>query len=272
MYADAESAPGRVLIIIAALPDYDRADTLVPGCRVVTCGLFSRGALTRPLLDCGGAVCADGQDGVGSHGGADRVLLTPQGTGISSTSGPRTASPRPSCSKRQRGSGLPPATRAAPQIGRRPAAGGSLVITSSRAGHLRDALCRAREVVGFDSAAEGDEAFRQLVLARIIESASEQDSLRVLGRPGLIRRHVPGAPRPARLLRSETIVFAGSRSARGSKTELACRSSSFLKDGPPLPRATRQSREPRHHCGPNPARRPRRRPQADPPPGSRALI
>jgi hypothetical protein len=66
------------------------------------------------------------------------------------------------------------------------------VITSSRAGHLRDALCRAREVVGFDSTAEGDEAFRQLVLARIIESASEQDSLRVLGRPGLIRRHVPG--------------------------------------------------------------------------------
>jgi hypothetical protein len=174
--------------------------------------------------------------------------------------------------KAERGSGLPSATRAVPQIGRRPAAGGSLVITSSRAGHLWDALCRAREVVGFDSAAEGDEAFRQLVLARIIESASEQDSLRVLGRRGLIRRHVPGAPRPARLLRPETIVFAGSRSASGSKTELAGRSSSFLKDGPPLPRATRQSREPRHHCGPNPARRPRRRPQADPPPGSCALI
>ena len=272
MYADAESAPGRVLIIIAALPDYDRADALVPGCRVVTCGFVQRGCINPAapgLWRC--RMC-----------GRSRRRREPRwcrsctshaaGHGISSTSGPRTASPRPSCSKRQRGSGLPPATRAAPQIGRRPAAGGSLVITSSRAGHLRDALCRAREVVGFDSAAEGDEAFRQLVLARIIESASEQDSLRVLGRRGLIRRHVPGAPRPARLLRPETIVFAGSRSASGSKTELACRSSSFLKDGPPPPRATRQSREPRHHCGLNPARRPRRRPQADPPPGSCALI
>jgi hypothetical protein len=45
MYADAESAPGRVLIIIAALPDYDRGDALVPGCRVVTCGFVQRGCI-----------------------------------------------------------------------------------------------------------------------------------------------------------------------------------------------------------------------------------
>jgi hypothetical protein len=35
-------------------------------------------------------------------------------------------------------------------------------------------------VLGFGQATAGDEAFRQLVLARIIEPASKQDSLRVL--------------------------------------------------------------------------------------------
>jgi hypothetical protein len=44
-----------------------------------------------------------------------------------------------------------------------------LPITSSRAAHLWEALCRAYEVLGFDAAARGDVVFRQLVLARIIE-------------------------------------------------------------------------------------------------------
>lgn len=43
MYADAESALGCMLIIIAALPDYDRGGAPVPGCRVVTCGFVQRG-------------------------------------------------------------------------------------------------------------------------------------------------------------------------------------------------------------------------------------
>ena len=43
MYADAESAPGRMLIIIAALPDYDRGGAPVPGRRVVTSGFVLRG-------------------------------------------------------------------------------------------------------------------------------------------------------------------------------------------------------------------------------------
>jgi Transposase DDE domain len=60
-----------------------------------------------------------------------------------------------------------------------------LPITASRAAHLWDALSRAYEVLGFDKAAGGDEVFRQLVLARIIEPTSKADSLRVLEETGV---------------------------------------------------------------------------------------
>jgi Transposase DDE domain len=62
--------------------------------------------------------------------------------------------------------------------------GGPLPITSSRMGHLLDALARGYEVLGFGAAAGGDEVFRQLVLARIIEPVSKLDSLRVLEEAG----------------------------------------------------------------------------------------
>lgn len=42
-------------------------------------------------------------------------------------------------------------------------------ITSSRTGHLWDALSHAYDMLGFKQAAGGDEVFRQLVPARIIE-------------------------------------------------------------------------------------------------------
>ena len=58
-------------------------------------------------------------------------------------------------------------------------------IRSSRMGHLWDALCRAYDVLGFDQAAGGDEVFRQLVLARIVEPTSKLDSARVLEEVGL---------------------------------------------------------------------------------------
>jgi hypothetical protein len=63
--------------------------------------------------------------------------------------------------------------------------GGPLPITSSRMGHLWDALGHAYEALGFDQAAGGDEVFRQLVLARIIEPTSKLDSLRVLDEVGV---------------------------------------------------------------------------------------
>jgi hypothetical protein len=60
-----------------------------------------------------------------------------------------------------------------------------LPITSSRMGHLWDALGRGYEMLGFDQATGGDEVFRQLVLARIIEPTSKLDSLRVLEEAGI---------------------------------------------------------------------------------------
>ena len=51
-------------------------------------------------------------------------------------------------------------------------------------GHLLDALSRAYDALGFPQATGHDEVFRQLVLARIIEPASKQDSLRVLEEAG----------------------------------------------------------------------------------------
>jgi hypothetical protein len=62
---------------------------------------------------------------------------------------------------------------------------GPLEIVSSRAECLWDALCRAYDAVGFTQATGGDELFRQLVLARIVEPTSKQDSLRVLAEVGI---------------------------------------------------------------------------------------
>ena len=63
--------------------------------------------------------------------------------------------------------------------------GAPLPITSSRMGHLWDALARAYDTLGFTDAAGGDEVFRDLVLARIIEPTSKLDSLRVLDEVGI---------------------------------------------------------------------------------------
>ena len=72
-----------------------------------------------------------------------------------------------------------------------PGPSGPLEIASSRMGHLWDALCRAYDALGFPQATGGDEVFRQLVLARIIEPASKQDSLRVLEEAGVAAPSYP---------------------------------------------------------------------------------
>jgi Transposase DDE domain len=64
-------------------------------------------------------------------------------------------------------------------------AGAPMEIVGSRAGHLWDALCRVYDLLGLDRAVGGDEVFRDLVLARIIEPTSKQDSLRVLAETGV---------------------------------------------------------------------------------------
>jgi hypothetical protein len=79
------------------------------------------------------------------------------------------------------------------------AGAGPLEIVASRAGHLWDALCRAYDTLGFAAASNGDEVFRAVVLARIIEPTSKLDSLRVLDEVGVeapsyrtLKRRLPG--------------------------------------------------------------------------------
>ena len=81
------------------------------------------------------------------------------------------------------------------------AATGPLEIASSRAAHLWDALSRAYDTLGFAQATGGDEVFRQLVLARIIEPTSKLDSLRVLSEAGV-------APASYRTLKRRLPVYA----------------------------------------------------------------
>ena len=82
------------------------------------------------------------------------------------------------------------------------ASGGPLEITSTRMGHLWDALGRAYDALGFDQAAKGDDVFRQLVLARIIEPTSKEDSLRVLEEVGV------RSPSSYRTIKRRLPVFA----------------------------------------------------------------
>jgi hypothetical protein len=77
--------------------------------------------------------------------------------------------------------GLDPAATAAVAAG----SSGPLEIASSRMGHLWDGLSSAYDQLGFARAAGGNEVFRQLVLARIIEPTSKADSLRVLAEVGV---------------------------------------------------------------------------------------
>src|SRR5262252_5077637 len=74
---------------------------------------------------------------------------------------------------------------------RRSRGGGPLPITSTRMGHLLDALGHGYRVLGLEQAARGDEVFRQLVLARIIEPGSKLDSARVLEEAGVTPASYP---------------------------------------------------------------------------------
>lgn len=60
-----------------------------------------------------------------------------------------------------------------------------LPIVASRAEHLWNALSAGYMELGFDTATEGDEVFKQLVLGRVVEPASKLDTLRVIEEIGL---------------------------------------------------------------------------------------
>ena len=80
-------------------------------------------------------------------------------------------------------------------------AAGQLPITSSRMSHLVDSLERAYRVLGLEDAASGDDVFRHLMLARIIEPSSKLDSLRILEEAGV-------APGSYRTLKRRLPVYA----------------------------------------------------------------
>src|SRR5690349_22458018 len=65
-------------------------------------------------------------------------------------------------------------------------------------GHLLDALEHAYRVLGLERAAAGDEVFRDLVLARIIEPVSKLDSGRVLEEAGVAAASYPTVNRRLR--------------------------------------------------------------------------
>jgi hypothetical protein len=71
------------------------------------------------------------------------------------------------------------------QSGAGPGKGGPLPILASQMGHLWDALAGVYAALGFEQATAGDDVFRGLVLARIIEPTSKLDSARVLEEIGL---------------------------------------------------------------------------------------
>nr|WP_223874527.1 hypothetical protein [Salinispora fenicalii] len=96
--------------------------------------------------------------------------------------------------------------------------GAALPITSSRMGHLLDALSRGYEVLGFGPATGRDEVFRALVLARIIEPTSKLDSLRVLAEAGLDPPSYRPSAQPQH--HRHPHVLCGSRQHAGTRTQL----------------------------------------------------
>ena len=63
--------------------------------------------------------------------------------------------------------------------------GEALPITSTQSKHLWDALCLAYDRLGFDGACGGDEVFKALVLARLVEPTSKLATIRVLEELGI---------------------------------------------------------------------------------------
>jgi hypothetical protein len=81
---------------------------------------------------------------------------------------------------------------------------GTLPITSSQMTHLWDGLCTAYRVLGFEVVTKGDNVFRDLVLARIIEPTRKIDAARVLGEVGIeaasyatLKRRLPIYAKPS---------------------------------------------------------------------------
>jgi hypothetical protein len=93
-----------------------------------------------------------------------------------------------------------------------------LPITSSQMTHLWDGLYAAYRVLGFESVTKGDNVFRDLVLARIIEPTSKIDAERVLSEVGVqaasyatLKRRLPSYAEPSW---RQSLAAASARHAR----------------------------------------------------------
>jgi Transposase DDE domain len=93
-----------------------------------------------------------------------------------------------------------------------------LPITSSKMTHLWDGLCAAYRVLGFEAVTQGDNVFRDLVLARIIEPTSKIDAERVLSEVGVaaasyatVKRRLSGYAHPSW---RQSLAAASARHAR----------------------------------------------------------
>jgi hypothetical protein len=93
-----------------------------------------------------------------------------------------------------------------------------LPITSSQMTHLWDGLYTAYRVLGFELVTKGDNVFRDLVLARIIEPTSKVDAERVLSEVGLraasyatLKRRLPSYAAPSW---RQSLAAASARHAR----------------------------------------------------------
>lgn len=98
--------------------------------------------------------------------------------------------------------------------------GDPLEIVSTTSTPLWESLCSAYRALGFDAATGGDEVFRDLVLARIIEPTSKADSLRVLAETGIatvdyrtVTRRLPKFAKPA--VRQALSVACAARAGLG---------------------------------------------------------
>lgn len=154
-------------------------------------------------LGCGGGVCAHREDGLG--GTAVQIVW-------SSRRGSRKIEHLGSAHDEARLELLKAAAEQRLAAGQqsldlgldRPGSPGApLEIVASSSAHLWDALCAAYRVLGFDMAAGGDEVFRDLVAARIIEPTSKVDALRVLEETGVesaayrtLKRRLPVFAKP----------------------------------------------------------------------------
>ena len=107
------------------------------------------------------------------------------------------------------------------------AAGGPLPITASRMGCLLDSLTRAYDVLGLGAAAGGDEVFRDLVLARIIEPASKLDSLRVLDEAGVAAASYRTVLRRLPAYAKEAFRQQLSAACAAHAADSSCRNASF---------------------------------------------